>query len=327
MEQQTILITGGAGFVGSHLVDKLTCNYVVYVLDNFSASESHNVNKEWFLKNPHLVQIKIHDNLYYIKGNTSDIFKLCDHINPVYVFHFGEFSRINESWNNTNQVYHSNLYSTTRVLDYCVQKSSMLFYSASSAPLGGNQNLTPYNWTKSKMIELIKNYEQWYGLKYIIFYFYNVYGPGQISEGTYATVLGIFEHQYKSGRPLTVVSPGTQTRYFTHVYDIISGILLSIDLYNKKELQSGLYIPISSNDHVSLLEVAQKFTDSVEMLPARVGDRQQSIKTLEDILRLKFGWKSEHNLDDWINSVTTESQADRETNRDAKHPSGMYKRL
>ncbi len=347
MSCTTVLVTGGAGFIGMHLVKELSKQYTVYVLDNFSSSSDHPVNQEWFAKNPSLIQIKV-DDVYYIKGDTCDIMDLCKHIDPKYVFHFGEFSRINLSWQYTDIVYKTNLYGSTRVFDYCVQKKSVLMYSASSAIFGDSTDrnkldlecISPYTWTKAKMVELVKLYHKWYALDYTVFYFYNVYGPGQISQGDYATVLGIFEQQYLQGKPLTVVNPGTQTRCFTHIDDIISGIMLVLHSKESKELQTatGLcpletdrdakhpseaqsadksptggawsvedlrHIPVSSTDVYSILQIANMFAihdihSTIEFLPARAGDRTSSVKCLPDVLRTKFKWKSTKNLNDWI---------------------------
>lgn len=287
-----ILVIGGAGFVGNALVQKLVkdINNFVYILDDYSTSQHHFSYSH--VKDCTYYQQSI--NCIYIKGHSSDIFTLCNTITPSIVYHFGEFSRIDRSWYETDRCFKSNLYGTTRVLDYCVTKKAKLIYSASSAIFDEN-NITPYTWTKSKMVELIKNYNKWYDLEYIITYFYNVYGPGQISEGPYATVLGIFETQLKLDKPLTVVLPGTQTRCFTHIDDIIDGVLSSVECFKNTD------IPISSNDEMSIIEIATYLSANHIYLPERKGDRLNSNKPLKDKLRLEQDWSTKYNLKDYLN--------------------------
>lgn len=290
----TILVVGGAGFVGNALVQ----NFIkdkdksIYILDDYSTSKHHFSYQ--YLTN----ETKYHhaSNCTYIKGHSSDIFLLCNDIKPDIVYHFGEFSRIDRSWYELDTCFKSNLYGTTRVLDYCVEKKAKLVYSASSAIFAVN-HMTPYTWTKSKMVELIKQYHEWFNLDYIITYFYNVYGPGQIESGPYATVLGIFEHQLKQNKPLSVVLPGTQTRCFTHIDDIIDGILLAVEQFNNKD------VPISSNDEISIIDLAKRLHSEIILLPERKGDRLNSVKTLPDILRSECGWNNARFLDDYLEQL------------------------
>lgn len=310
-----ILIIGGCGFVGNKLLEYYanTPNsdelYKIWSLDNFSSSTTHPIYEE-FSKNQHLVQIKSlkYENVFYIKGNSWDIFEECRHITPSIIFHFGEFSRINQSWYEIDTVMKSNLYGTSKVLDYAVKNKSLLVYSASSAIFGDNaQNATPYTWTKSKMVELITNYENWFGLQSVITYFYNVYGPGQIMEGSYATVMGIFEKQTLENKPCTVVLPGTQKRCFTHINDIISGIVLAVS-YKMYNIKVGItscngdikHVPIFSNDEFTIEEVAKMFQSNIEYLPERKGDRKESVKILDDVLRTKFKWNTTFKLKEYI---------------------------
>ena len=299
IQGKTILITGGAGFVGNALAQKLKLKNTVYVLDDFSSSSHHPVFQQ-FCENNELNRIKF-DEIFYTRGHTSNILSLLNDIAPDIIFHFGEFSRINESWNRKDEVYKSNLLGTSAVLDFCVAKKSFLVYSASSAILANSEQTqlqsTPYTFTKSVMVSMVKHYADWYGLKYVITYFYNVYGPGQIEDGPYATVLGIFEKCYKNCTKLPVVQPGTQSRIFTHINDITEGIIAALQFENKD-------IPIASNDECSIVTLAKLFVDEsqIEFLPARKGDRTKSTKTLEDQL-YKVGWKPKENLFHYIESV------------------------
>jgi UDP-glucose 4-epimerase len=298
-----VLITGGAGFVGNALAQKLASKMntsKIYVLDNFSASQNHPAAS--LLLDKQSIQF---EGITYIKGDTCDIKTKCKDLCPDIVFHFGEFSRINESWSNKNSVYRSNLLGTSMVLDYCVDKKSLLVYSASSAILCDSNETkqlqsTPYTFTKSVMVDMIRHYSSWYDLKYIITYFYNVYGPGQVEEGIYSTVMGIFENCFKHDKNLPVVEPGTQSRIFTHIDDIINGIIYSVKL--KIECGNSITdVPICSTDECTIKELALKFVgeDKIDYLPSRKGDRVKSVKVLADVLR-ENGWNSRNNLDDYI---------------------------
>jgi UDP-glucose 4-epimerase len=281
-----VLITGGAGFIGSNLIDKLVTNYPeieIDVLDNyFTGSEGNH-----YLSN----------NVTYLNGSTWDIdtyFKSTKQFDVV--FHFGEYSRIDTSFDDVEYVMKSNLYGTTKILDYCRKYGTKLIYSASSSKFGNNgkdENLSPYAWTKSKMVELIKNYNKWYGLQYEICYFFNVYGPNQITKGDYATVIGIFERQYKNNEPLTVVEPGTQSRDFTHVYDVVEGVIKTVNMNMNREwvLRSG----VSHN----IIDVAKMFTENIIMLPERRGERFTSEEFYNDTEEV-LEWKPKHRLEDYI---------------------------
>ena len=209
-----LIVTGGAGFVGSNLIEYFLkkTNFKIISLDNYSSGSKKN-----HLKN---------NRVSYLRGDTKNIFKLLKNyknkINSI--FHFGEFSRIYQSFNKFNECFESNTIGSKSVFKFCLENKIRLIYSATSASLGnkGNdKNLSPYAFTKSKNLELLQNLKKWFNLKYDVIYFYNVYGPRQIKTGEMATVIGIFENCYKKKKPLTVVRPGTQTRRFTYIQDTI----------------------------------------------------------------------------------------------------------
>jgi UDP-glucose 4-epimerase len=307
-----ILVTGGCGFVGSYLVKWLLGKkYHVFVLDDLSTTIDSHPAKQYFNSNPNETVYIPSTNYTIIKGSTLDIgtslFTIFDNTHLDLVFHFGEFSRINASWIEIDKVMNSNLLGTTKVLELCKQKNAKLVYSASSAILGEELPATPYTFTKKCMVELIKCYHKWYNLDYIITYFYNVYGENQISEGKYATVIGIFEKQYLQNKPLTVVLPGTQKRIFTHIEDIISGITIAIENFINKD------VPIASHDSISILDLAHLFYSTTQTnnksdnpniiyLPEQVGNRPQSIHCLKDILR-EIGWETKHSLYEYIKRI------------------------
>ena len=283
MNGKRILVTGGAGFVGSNLVKKLFKEYPgakITVIDNLFTGNITNLHP-----------LKVGD----ITFRRMDTVEIDEHLNslPAFdiVYHFGEYSRIVKSFDDIEYVLKTNLYGTTKILEACRKWGAKLIYSASSSKFGNNgqdENLSPYAWAKSKIVELIKNYREWYGLEYEICYFFNVYGPGQITSGDYATVIGIFERQFKEGNPLTVVHPGDQSRDFTHIEDIVDGVILAT-LSNKNRewhLRSGVA-------H-SIIDVAKMFECEWTVIPERRGERfsAEDIKTdTEEVLGWSPKWK------------------------------------
>jgi UDP-glucose 4-epimerase len=261
-----IIITGGAGFVGSNLVEYLLKNtrYKIISLDNYSTGTKKN----------HIISKRIK----YIKGNTKNIEKILDKykkkINSL--FHFGEFSRIYQSFEKFNECFSSNVVASKAVFKFCLDNKVKLIYSATSASLGnkGNDsNLSPYAFTKANNLELLKNLKLWFGFRYEIVYFYNVFGPRQIKRGYMATVIGIFENQYLKKIPLTVVKPGTQSRRFTHVLDTVKVC------YKAWKNDKCAYYSISNKKSYKILDVAKMFNTKIIFTKARIGERYASSLT------------------------------------------------
>jgi UDP-glucose 4-epimerase len=287
-----VLITGAAGFVGSNLIKELNKwkNTEIIGLDNYSSGYEQN----------HIEGIK------YVKGNTWDIMNIEELklFKPEIIFHFGEYSRIVQSFKEPSKTFFSNTIGTQQILEYAVKNNSKLIYSGSSAIFGNDmkdQHLNPYAWTKCKNIELIHNYKEWYGLDFAICYFYNVYGPGQICKGDYATVIGIFEEQYKNQKPLSVVSPGTQTRCFTHIDDIIKGIIMVAESGN------GDYYYLGNEKSYSILDIVKMFKTEYIFIDKRRGERENSILNISENIKL-LGWKATIEIEDYINSFVTKNK-------------------
>jgi len=261
-KKDTIIITGGAGFVGSNLIKLFLSNtsYNIISIDDYSSGtkKNHFDNKR----------------VVYLKGNTKNIHKLVKKPEKIQcLFHFGEFARIYQSFVNMNTCIDSNSVGTNSVFNFCLKNKIRLIYSATSASLGngGNdKNLSPYAFTKSKNLELLENLKKWFNFKYDVIYFYNVYGPGQISKGKMSTVIGIFEEAYKNKKPLPVVRPGSQTRRFTHIDDTINICYLAW----KKNLSR--HYSISHKQSFSILDVAKMFKSKIKFLEKRPGERYAS---------------------------------------------------
>ena len=276
--RKKIVVTGGAGFVGSNLIKYLLkkTNYNILSIDNYTSG----------FKSNHIRSKRVK----YLKFSTKDIKKaLKNHRNIQSIFHFGEFSRIYQSFLKMEQCIESNSVGTHAVFNYCLSNKIKLIYSATSASLGNkgkDKNLSPYAFTKAKNLEMLENLKRWYNFKFEIIYFYNVYGPKQICKGDMATVIGIFENQYKKKKSLTVVKPGTQSRRFTHINDTIETCY-----YAWKQNKSRHY-SISNKKSYSILEVAKMFKSKIKFLPQRRGERYASALTNMNLLNKvykKFG--------------------------------------
>lgn len=284
--KKKILVTGGAGFVGSNLCEALVKNpdNEVYSLDNYFTGNRDN----------HI------EGVTYIEGSTEYIFELINFA-PDVIYHLGEYSRVEQSFEDIDKVLLFNKIGTSKVLEFCRRHQCKLVYAGSSTKFGDGgigRNQSPYAWSKSSNTELIKNYGEWYGLKYAIVYFYNVYGKREIGEGKYATLIALFSEKMRKGEPLTVVAPGTQQRNFTHIEDIVSGLLL----VGEKGL--GDEFGIGNSETYTVLEIAQMFGGEIQMLPQRKGNRMTSEVITEKTEAL--GWKAKKCVKDYIKSLTEE---------------------
>ena len=268
-----ILITGGAGFIGSNLIKFLLkkTKSKILSLDNYSTG----------LKKNHIKSNRVK----YIKGENQEITLLLkSYKNDIdTIFHFGEFSRIYQSFLEYDKCIRSNLKGSFEVVTFATKNKIKLIYSATSSMLGNNgkdENLSPYSWSKSKNIELIKNFNKWFGLRYEIVFFYNVYGPGQIKNSKMSAVIGIFEEQYLKKKPLTVVKPGTQKRDFTHIDDIVRGCYLAWKKGKQTEYMLG------TQKQYTIIEIAKMFKSKIKFISKRKGERFKSSVTNNNASKL-----------------------------------------
>ena len=283
-----ILITGGAGFIGSNIIKNILKNYKfnkIISIDNYYTGSKLN-----HLKNRKVKYIRLDTRKINITKNI-DIIKF----KPKFVFHFAEFSRIVPSFDHFEDCYNFNLQGTLNIILYANKKKAKLIYSGSSSKFGNikNEHLSPYSWTKSKNIEIIKNFSEWFGLNYTIVYFFNVYGENQIKKHFMSAVIGIFEEQYLEKKELTVVSPGTQKRDFTHIKDIINGTMLAAIKGKRKEYQIG------SGKNYSLINVAKMFKCKIKFIPERKGERFTSLSNY-NLARKELGYSPKYDLQTYI---------------------------
>ncbi|WP_027306733.1 NAD-dependent epimerase/dehydratase family protein [Candidatus Pelagibacter communis] len=295
MKKNYIVVTGGAGFIGSNLIKYLInkTKFNIISLDNYSTGNKKNEIKDKRIK--------------YIKSDTKKISKTLNLYkkNIHSLFHFGEFSRIYQSFLNMSTCIESNTIGSNEVFNFCLLNKIKLIYSATSASIGNkgdDKNLSPYAFTKAKNLELLENLKKWFNFKYEIIYFYNVYGPGQIKKGSMATVIGIFEDQFKKKIPLTIVRPGSQSRRFTHVFDTVEGCYFAW----KKNMCK--HYSVSHKKSYTIIEVAKMFNSKVKFLPSRKGERYASALTNMNFSNKVYKIFGKINLKDHIINIVKNTQ-------------------
>ena len=284
-----IIVTGGAGFVGSNLIRLLInkTNKNIISIDNYSSgSKKNHINN---------------NRIKYLKANTSEIiFKLKKYKKTIHsLFHFGEFARIYQSFKNFDECFESNSIGTNAVFKFCLENKIKLIYSATSATLGNkgrDKNLSPYAFTKSKNLELLENLKKWFQFKFEVIYFYNVYGPGQIKKGSMSTIIGIFEDKFENGKALPIVKPGSQTRRFTHIFDTVN------ICYEAWKNNKCAHYSISHKKSYSINEVAKMFNSKTIYLKKRPGERYASALTKISLNNKVFRRFGKINLKDYISS-------------------------
>jgi UDP-glucose 4-epimerase len=284
-----LVVTGGAGFVGSNLISELLKfkKFKIISIDNYSSGFSANHIKNTRVK--------------YLKGNTKNTeILLKSYIGKIHsIFHFGEFARIYQSFKKINECFNSNIEGSSNVFNFALKNKIRLIYSATSATLGNkgeDMNLSPYAFTKAKNLELLENLKKWFNFRYEVIYFYNVYGERQICKGDMATVVGIFEDHFKKGKDLPVVRPGTQIRRFTHVSDTVKACIFAWRQNRCK------HYSIASKNSYSIIELARFFKRKIKYLPKRDGERFISVLTRTNLSNKIIRLSAKIRLKDYINN-------------------------
>jgi UDP-glucose 4-epimerase len=289
-----LIVTGGSGFIGSNLIEELIKfkKYKVISLDNYSSGFSKNeINNS---------------KIMYLRGHTKNISTILGkYKNKIHtIFHFGEFSRIFQSFKKFKECFNSNIEGSAELFRFALENKIKLIYSATSASLGNNgkdMNLSPYAFTKAKNLEFLENLKKWFDFKYEVIYFYNVYGPRQICKGDMATVVGIFENYFKNKKPLPIVKPGSQTRRFTHVKDTIKACLTAW------KLNKNLHYSVAGNKSYSIVQLARLFKTKIKYLPSREGERFSSALTKMSLNNKIVKLKAKIKLEDYIRNFLEKS--------------------
>ena len=290
-----LVVTGGAGFIGSNLIQELIKfkKYKIISLDNYSSGSFKN-----HIKN---------ERIKYLKGNTQNIESLLKaYRNNIHtIFHFGEFARIFQSFKKIDECFSSNINGSLNLFNFTLKNKIKLIYSATSASLGSkgkDMNLSPYAFSKAKNLELLENLKKWFNFKYEVVYFYNVYGPRQICKGDMATVVGIFEDHFKKSKRLPVVRPGTQVRRFTHVYDTVKACIFA---WKKNRLK---HYSVVGRESFSIIELAAIFKSKIKYLPTRKGERFASAITKMNLNNKIIRLPAKIRLKDYVNNFLLNSR-------------------
>lgn len=276
-------MTGGAGFIGTHLVNRLINEGdSVCVLDNFSFGKEGNKNP----KAEYIVR-DIRDDLDDLDG--YDV-----------IFHLAALARIQPSFENPVETFDVNARGTYNICNLAKRLETKIVYAGSSSFYAGPY-LNPYAFTKWQGEEICRMFSEVYGVSTANARFFNVFGPGQPSQGAYATIVGIFERQYKTGESLTITGDGEQRRDFTHVDDIVSGLILM----SQKEWRGEVF-NLGTATNYSINELAAMYKCVTQYIPKRPGEAQETLADISFTIE-KLGYSPEKNLKDYVEQWVEEN--------------------
>ena len=282
------LVTGGVGFIGTNLVKRLLDDgHTVVSLDNYTTGVKENEIQQKGVQYFDVDLRYVHDYDFFMDK-------------PDVIFHTAALARIQPSLQDPTTTIQNNFDSTLNILEWARPKKCPVIFAGSSSFHQGLWG-SPYAWSKFAGEQLCELYNKVYNLPTAICRFYNVYGPHQIEGGDYAAVIGSFERQYKNNEPLTITGDGEQRRDFTHVDDIVDGLIRCGEKINKV---SGEEFELGSGINFSINEVANMFGDdySKEYIPARDGEYEMTLCT-DDKANKLLGWNPKNNINDYIKGV------------------------
>ena len=261
--------------------------YQIVSIDNYSSGSINN----------HIRNKRVR----YIKGHINNSEKLLKKYKKKIhtIFHFGEFSRIFQSFKKIKECFSSNIQGSASLFNFALENKIKIIYSATSASLGNkgkDMNLSPYAFSKSKNLELLDNLKKWFNFRYEVIYFYNVYGERQICKGDMATVVGVFEDHFRKSKKLPVVRPGTQVRRFTHVYDTVKACIFA---WKKNKCK---HYSVASNQSYSIIKLAKLFKSKIRYLPKREGERFVSTLTKINLNNKIIRLSAKIRLKDYVNN-------------------------
>ena len=292
------LVTGGCGFIGSHIVDKLVnLGHEVRVIDDMSAIENKyfytNLDAQYWHKD-------------ISKDDCNDAFKSVD-----YVFHLAARSRIQPTIGSPSECFEVNVIGTQRVLEWSrLHSVKRVIYSGTSS-LYGKQNvipfapnmpadcLNPYSMSKWMGEQLCKLYSQLYGLPSIVLRYFNVYGPREPIKGEYAPVVGLFKRQHAAGEAMTIVGDGLQKRDFTYIDDVVEANILAMTSSVKK-IHHNIY-NVGTGKNYSIQEIADMIGEDRITIPSRPAEVQETLADISDTIK-GLNWAPKHSLEEKINS-------------------------
>lgn len=303
---KTYVVTGGCGFIGSHMVDKLaSLGHRVFVIDNLSARSN-----EFFYKN------ESRNVVYYHSFDISDVGKLADVFETIYesssssidaVFHFAAEARIQPVLKSPKMAVDTNTLGTVNVLEMCKRFNVRTMVHSSTSSVYGNGHtmplkedavrnpLNPYSISKACAEDFCKMYHNLWGVDVVMLRYFNVFGERQPIKGTYAPVVGKFLRQWESGEPLTVVGNGSQRRDFTWVGDVIeANYIAAMSNYDL----GGEVLNVGTGENISILELAKAISDDVWFVEERPGEAKE---TLADNTKMKsIGWIPTKTIKEWV---------------------------